>query len=550
MSLRESNAFRISPNALDRFRAILYLHACFSSTRVHFWKFITFKQTNKQTTTTMNYILYLRKIAETTEIIRFYTAVERGDSILAMLLIELGADVSNGDAFNKACALGFTDLVQRLMELPPERCPNIQNKNNRALLFACENGHTEIVRLLLEPSAIQQNSNTSIQQYSTLLKIACKKGFTDIVRLFLRFNYDSLKTHLSISCELGHTEIVRLLLEVVRKNASKSKFMNVAKYTFEQACKHGHMSIVMLEMMQNEEITRNGAEIAAGYGHIDILRMFQTGDLSPALEAASLTGQTEIVRFLLDKGGHSAASINSAFRFACHKRHTKIVRLLLDLPLECGVNPAAEDNEAIRGACQRGHTEIVRLLLDLPLECGVNPAAEDNEAIRGACQRGHTEIVRLLLDLPLERGIDPAAVNNAAIWGASQRGHMEIVRLLLNKGCHSAASINEAIRVACQSGHTEIVRLLLDLQLERDDYVALQSASEFDHIEIVRLLLERGGIHRNVLERVIQYVKDTEARYNETQKIVQSVQLSAHTYEEIICLLRDHLDSLTECDGV
>jgi len=85
--------------------------------------------------------------------------------------------------------------------------------------------------------------------------------------------------------------------------------------------------------------------------------------------------------------------------------HTEIVRLLIDLPLNRGVDPGARDKKAFRTACERCHTEIVRLLFDLPLNRGVNPAARDNEALRSACANGHTEIVRMLLDLPLDRGV-------------------------------------------------------------------------------------------------------------------------------------------------
>jgi len=84
------------------------------------------------------------------------------------------------------------------------------------------------------------------------------------------------------------------------------------------------------------------------------------------------------------------------FVFACTHGHTKIVRLLLEL--ERGVDPAAIHNLALCNASFNGHAVIVRLLLDLPSERGVNPAARDNTAVHlaVAIERGHTEIVYLL----------------------------------------------------------------------------------------------------------------------------------------------------------
>ena len=53
-----------------------------------------------------------------------------------------------------------------------------------------------------------------------------------------------------------------------------------------------------------------------------------------------------------------------------------------------------DSTEALRCAALLGHTEVVRLLLDLPAERGVDPT----EALRWTALRGHTEVVRLLLD--------------------------------------------------------------------------------------------------------------------------------------------------------
>ena len=44
--------------------------------------------------------------------------------------------------------------------------------------------------------------------------------------------------------------------------------------------------------------------------------------------------------------------------------------------------------------------EIVRLLLALPTDRGVNPAVDNNAPLRFVCGNGHTKIVRLLLALP------------------------------------------------------------------------------------------------------------------------------------------------------
>jgi ankyrin repeat protein len=169
------------------------------------------------------------------------------------------------------------------------------------------------------------------------------------------------------------------------------------------------------------------------------------------------TNDACLVRLMID---HGVVVETRFFIHACRLGHTEIVRLLLDLPLDC--SPAAFDNVALLYACENGHTEIVRLLLDLPLERGVNPSTHDNYALRFASQNGHTEIVRILLDLPLERGVNPSTNGNYAL------------------------------RFACYWGHTEIVRMLLDLPPERgvnpNNNLTLRLANSYEFAEIVRML--------------------------------------------------------------
>jgi len=219
--------------------------------------------------------------------------------------------------------------------------------------------------------------------------------------------------------------------------------------TFEDAVKSGNVWLVHLEL---ESAT----------------------DYNKAFRIACSRGHTEIVRLLLDRGVNPSAIDNYALRWASRNGHTNIVRLLLDLPLEKGA-------DAFRDAYELGHTEIVRLLLDLPLDRGVDPAISSNDPIRYACERGYIDIVRLLLELPPERGVNPTArgeftairlknnewveFHRTAFDVACIHGHTEIFRLLLNvcrPGDHGVHGVHgyHLIRIAIDRGFTEIVQLL------------------------------------------------------------------------------------------
>ena len=73
---------------------------------------------------------------------------------------------------------------------------------------------------------------------------------------------------------------------------------------------------------------------------------------------------------------------------------------------------------------------MVKLLLDLPVERGVDPSSTDNHALEWASRNDHTSVVKLLLDLPVERGVDPSDNNNSALLWASKNSHVSVVKLL------------------------------------------------------------------------------------------------------------------------
>ena len=188
---------------------------------------------------------------------------------------------------------------------------------------------------------------------------------------------------------------------------------------------------------------------------------------------------------------------------------TEVVRMLLDLPLERGVDPSSRNNDALRFASLRGRTEVVRMLL-AQRGRGVEPSDDNNYALRVASREGHIEVVRLLLDEPAGpggRGVEPSADNNGALRWASAYGHAEVVRMLLDeptgpggRGVDPSADDNYALRWASSFGHTEVVRMLLALPLWRGvapvDVLleAQRLARRNGRIEVVRMLLERLGV--------------------------------------------------------
>ena len=156
-----------------------------------------------------------------------------------------------------------------------------------------------------------------------------------------------------------HEDIVRLILTIARGNCLDGEF--------NAACRHENLAIVSL-------LKRHCSMTTAGYG----------------LETALKCDNTKVVEFLLDTG-IKTDDMNHEFMKACCSNNIEIVKSFLRR-----IDPAHDNNIAFRMACQRRRTPVLRLLLELPPEQGINPAACDNTSFRFACWNGYTEIVRLL----------------------------------------------------------------------------------------------------------------------------------------------------------
>ena len=89
-------------------------------------------------------------------------------------------------------------------------------------MYACKEGHTDVVKLLLEDVKEKINFNAKCLNLETAFFKACHNGHTDIVQMLLDhpdvnidFNakYDDFRmTALMWACRRGHKDVVKLLL--------------------------------------------------------------------------------------------------------------------------------------------------------------------------------------------------------------------------------------------------------------------------------------------------------------------------------------------------
>ncbi|KEY73950.1 hypothetical protein S7711_09447 [Stachybotrys chartarum IBT 7711] len=177
-----------------------------------------------------------------------------------------------------------------------------------------------------------------------------------------------------------------------------------------------------------EELIARGADVNT-----------QGGEFGNALQAASFTDKSEIMKLLLENGADINAEggyYGNALQAALLQGHAKIVKLLLENGANANVEGGHFGN-ALQIASSEGYSEIVKLLL----ENGANANAEGGyygSALQAALFQGHTEIAKLLLENGANASAEGGKFGNAQQI-ASSRGYNEIVKLLLENGANAHA---------------------------------------------------------------------------------------------------------------
>ena len=155
----------------------------------------------------------------------------------------------------EAAVQGQLEQVKELLQSKA----NIEARNGDLLQtplhLAAENGHRELVELLLEKNAKIEAKRRDTQ---TPLHLAAENGHRELVELLLEKNAKieakskhALQTPLHLAAENGHRELVELLLE---KNAEIEAKEIFGRTPLLKAADHGHREVVDLLLKENAEI--------------------------------------------------------------------------------------------------------------------------------------------------------------------------------------------------------------------------------------------------------------------------------------------------------
>ena len=137
-------------------------------------------------------------------------ASENGHDEVVKLLLKAGADptVRDNYAIRWASERGHIEVVKLLLSAGAD----LTARDNLAIIYASENGHIDIIKLLLSAGA------DPVAQDNLAIKCASQNGHVEVIKLLLEIGADpAAEDNLAIKCasQNGHVEAVKLLFNSI-----------------------------------------------------------------------------------------------------------------------------------------------------------------------------------------------------------------------------------------------------------------------------------------------------------------------------------------------
>jgi ankyrin repeat protein len=415
-------------------------------------------------------------------------AAEQGFTKITQDLIKKGAKINAIEDFSRGENLYWAEKIDEYT-----LAGTIQLKTS--LIFAVENGHTEIVTELLKAGA---DVTISDRKNRLPIDIAIQEGYTEIVQLLQNAgakaeagSIESSPAALLGAAKQGNLDILKLALQAgIDPNTSELEATRSPRYktALMFAAERGHQKIVEHLILAGVDINlsdRPGKKLGK----------------TPLMYAGE-SGYAEIVELLLRSGAIVDAQDKrgqTALYYAVESDRVEAVRVLL----EFGANPHKKNWDITPFERATYSTkEIVALITsnDRSLGSNVSNKAKE-EMLRSASFSGYLGIVRELIP----QGVDINAQESGgwtALMYATAKGNLDIFQILLAAGADvniKDRSGETALSKAAYWGHLEIVNLLLSAGAEvngidnEEGSAPLMNAIYFGRIQIVEILLSAGA---------------------------------------------------------
>ena len=454
-------------------------------------------------------------------------AIETKSAHLVLLLLEHGHNppIRGLPALFHACMWDAPEIVALLLENGAQADFVSTKSGDTPLIYACSSGGSlESVRILLDHGV---EVNRWARNGESSLSIACQDGHLEIVSLLLQRgalvnNPDpDANPHfapLRLAFQNGHAEIVALLVQ--HGGDLESEIEHALSFTLFDACSQGYSGIVKLLLERGnkpEESVKNGVSPlrrAASLGHADVVQVlvdsgvdinefecpygFVRHGRTPLMEASHEGGHLDVVRVLVQGG----ASLNdnltgaTALYYASSFGHTEIVRTLV----EAGARVEDQcDGMYVPLVAAADHPDVVRILVE---EGGADIHSiqhtwnfEWDDSPISAALKSSPESAMILARAAwgpprppkprAESDSDAEADSDMDFWEDSFDGKVE----------------GQLFFYACETGTFDVAQLLLERGWDPHSVVG----HDHDSREMVPADAARGGRHYDIVDLIHEY---------------------------------------------
>ena len=377
----------------------------------------------------------------------------------------------------EAISLGNTSFVKWVIQLFPDMVNfkfGSAIKNFSMLYLACQNGHIELIKFLLDSGALIDDQR--IPSGSTPLFIAAQKGHVAVVKLLISYGAkidcaltDPIctgATPLYVSSGQGHTEVVNILLDAGAEINCKIHAGGEAGSTpIYCASAEGYAPTVRLLGSRGANIESSLGDagpatplyIAAQKGHLDTVKLL-IEELHANIESyllfgetslyiAALHGHKHIIEYLLSKGANPNSKLRGVHNgvtplyIASQKNYADCIEVLL--------NAGAKIDAPVSNINFPGSTPLY-----------VAASQKSNDAVKILIKRG-ANVNAYLTNSPT-----PGA---SCLYIASQNANVEGVKMLLAAGADPNAELSEEsmvcgatpLFISAQMGNDSVLPILL-----------------------------------------------------------------------------------------
>lgn len=403
-------------------------------------------------------------------------AAQSGELVkLQEILLQMTSPVGDclTGALHKAVDGKFVDLVASLLDSGADK--DAKNSDGSAPLHsAAKGGGLEMVKLL-----VTRKADLEVEQPdggANPLRVAIEEGHEDVVKLLLEHgaSKETVNDDLVEACQLCEVEDVAFLL---RCGADPNMQRSDGNISLIIAAYRGQLEIAKLLLSSGAKVNAIGEDgcspllIVAQKGEVEFVKHLLENSADPKVKSsdgntpllcAAKSCNLELAQLLVDKGARLSAEqckeYEKQLTSAVEKNKEDSVKCLL----LCGVSAKAQKKDGrtlVAIANEKGFNNLVKMLA----QKGLVKKDKDTlgKQLSEVCASGNEERAKFLLSVGASTEIKNAN-GCTALAAAVEKGRSKLIKLLMEKGANNKAKTSDGkslLHFAITNGKQELVQM-------------------------------------------------------------------------------------------